>query len=218
MSTNDRAAQVNRSIYDEIRDAIVEGELMPGARLAEEALATQFRSSRTPIREALLKLRQDGLVEASGRGLVVRQRTSEEILNLYKVRVLLEEFAAHEAAVYRSDLDLNRLMRLHAEMADASHDAGSRLEQVNREFHEQMWRSSHNDALVEMLKRLTMQLRRFLESTLGYPGRFDDAISEHDELISAIRDRQADRAGEIAARHMRGALNIQLEKLAKRAD
>ncbi|MDA8290817.1 MAG: GntR family transcriptional regulator [Actinomycetota bacterium] len=200
-----------RSVYEELREAIVSGALPPGSPLVETALAGQYGISRTPVREALLKLRQDGLVEPSGRGLAVSRRSPEEILEIYEMRVLLEEYAARSAAAHRTELDLSRLVnaqRVLAETADS--DTAARV-RANAEFHEQIWASSHNRTLCDLLDRINVQLRRYPETTLTYPGRWEAVLAEHDELIRAIREGRPDDAAKVAWSHMSAARDVRLK-------
>ena len=86
-------------VRDLLEEAILEGELKPGERLRAEALAQRFGTSRTPIREALLQLEAQGLVEVEpNRGAVVRTFDRDDLLDLYEVRALLEPAAAARAA------------------------------------------------------------------------------------------------------------------------
>ncbi|HLI14733.1 MAG TPA: GntR family transcriptional regulator [Acidimicrobiales bacterium] len=200
-----------RSVYDALRDEIVTGKLAPGTPLVATALAKRFRVSRTPIREALLKLRQDGLVEPTGGGLEVRRQSPEEILEIYELRVLLEEFAARSAASRRSELDLNRLVHLHRDMCQLPfEDADARI-RANRAFHEQIWVASHNRTLRDLLERISTLLHRYPEPTLNYPGRWETVLSEHEALIEAISEGRAEEAAKIAAQHMSAARDLRLK-------
>ena len=116
---------------DLLEEAILEGELKPGERLRAEALAQRFGTSRTPIREALLQLEAQGLVEVEpNRGAVVRAFDRDDLLDLYEVRALLEPAAAARAAHAHHARD--DVERLDALCADASVE-----EQIvaNEEFH-----------------------------------------------------------------------------------
>ncbi|MBO0826374.1 MAG: GntR family transcriptional regulator, partial [Streptosporangiales bacterium] len=95
-----------------LKQAILKGELEPGQPLVETALAAWCEVSRTPIREALTRLEQDGLVDRTDRGLVVRQRSPEEILDIYETRLALEATAGRMAAERRTAHDLRLLKRL----------------------------------------------------------------------------------------------------------
>ncbi|HLI15318.1 MAG TPA: GntR family transcriptional regulator [Acidimicrobiales bacterium] len=203
-----------KSVYAQLRNDIVTGKRPPGTPLVESALARHFGVSRTPVREALLQLRQDGLVERSGRAHVVRQRSPEEILEIYEMRILLEGAAARGAARRRTDLDLSRLRRAHADMAALSEQQADDRVAANRAFHKLIWAASHNRTLVDLLERIEMQLLRYPETTLGYPGRWPAVLAEHEALIEAIARQREEEAGELAARHMAAARDIRLEMYA----
>ena len=97
-------------VYEQLRQSIIEGRLLPGESLVEANLASTYGVSRTPIREALTRLQQDGLVHRGDRGLVVRESTPEEILDIYETRVILEAQAARLAAKRRTEFELARIM------------------------------------------------------------------------------------------------------------
>src|SRR5207247_11200915 len=87
-----------------IREAIIEGRLAPGQRLKEEELARELGISRTPVREALLMLQAEGLVDAApNRGAVVRSHDADDLEDLYQLRALLEGYAARRAAAHISE-------------------------------------------------------------------------------------------------------------------
>ena len=91
--------------YERLKNAIITGELGPGTHLVESSLARLCQVSRTPVREALTRLEQDGLVHQGARGLVVRERSPEEILDIYETRIVLEATAARLAAERHTALD-----------------------------------------------------------------------------------------------------------------
>jgi len=155
--------------YDFLRDAIVTGEFPAGASLVETSLADLCQVSRTPIREALRRLEQDGLVVRSERGMVVRERSPDEILDIYETRIVLEATVGRIAADRRSELDLGRLESL-LEMGQAV-DPGDVEAKVdaNSRFHQALWQSSHNDSLIDVLGRLDLHLSRYPGTTLAYP-------------------------------------------------
>lgn len=202
------------AVYEQLRQSIIEGRFEPGDALTEIALAEQFGVSRTPIREALRRLEQDGLVERGTRGMQVRTRSPEEILEIYEVRVVLEAAAAKAAAAAKTSLDLLRLAQLHEEMLAASPNDARNLADLNRRFHEQLWQASHNATLVDLLTRLGVHLVRFRETTLTFGDRWKTVLDEHTELLDAIRDGDAERAAQISTDHMIGARNTRLRMYA----
>ena len=199
------------STYDILRGEIVSGARAPGSRLVETTLADQYGVSRTPIREALLKLQQDGLLERDGRGLVVRKQSPEEILEIYEMRILLESFAARSAASRRTELDLMRLARAHDEMVRLTGSETNACAAANREFHRRLWTATHNGTLIDLLERINDQLHRYPQTTLSFPGRWEQVLADHEVLLEVIRKNNAEEAAEIASRHMVDARNIRLQ-------
>src|SRR5690606_16921226 len=115
------------------------GDLQPGEHLVETSLAQAFRVSRTPIRQALTRLEQDGLVVRTASGLVVRDRTPGEVLDIYEVRILLEAQAGRTAAERRTNNDIIALHQAHRRYVNATElDARGRVS-ANRNFHQVVW-------------------------------------------------------------------------------
>jgi DNA-binding GntR family transcriptional regulator len=204
LATSDR-----RSTYDALKQAILDSELPPGQPLVESALATWLEVSRTPVREALNRLEQDGLIQRTDRGLMVRERSPEEILDIYETRIALEALVGQVAAERRTQYDLRVLRRL-VEQGEDVVDQDGRME-VNRAFHQAMWRASHNDSLIDLLARLNLHLARYPATTLSYPGRWPQAIAEHASLVDAVETRNGALAHEISHVHFTEARDIRLE-------
>jgi DNA-binding GntR family transcriptional regulator len=203
------------SPYEKLTQAIITGELPPGQPLIETALAEWCEVSRTPIREALTRLEQDGLIVRGERGLMVRERSPEEILDLYETRIVLEAMAARVAANRRSYLDLMTMRRI-AERLD-SMDTSDELAMAagNREFHQSVWRASHNDSLSDLLQRLDMHVARYPSTTLSQPGRWQEANLEHRDIIAAIDKQDAELAHDLTAQHFAKARELRLALWAK---
>ena len=204
-------------VYERLREAILRGNYDAGSPLRESALAAELSVSRTPIREALRRLEQDGLVERGARGMQVRARSPEEILEIYEVRVVLETAAARAAAERHTAFDLLRLEQAHNAMLEISPNDPAQMAATNRAFHHLVWSMSHNATLVDLLSRLDSHLIRYKETTLTYPGRWQTVLEEHAELIDAIKHRDGERAGRVAQDHMVGARNTRLQMFANGA-
>jgi DNA-binding GntR family transcriptional regulator len=202
-------------VYDRIREDIASGELAPGTPLVEVAMAERYRVSRTPIREALRMLEQDGLVERADRGMRVRTRSAEEILEIYDVRIALEAAAARWAASRRTEYDLVRLHGAHERMLAVEAGDGSAMAESNRRFHETVWAASHNGTLIDMLGHLSGHISRYPATTLTRGDRWAVVIDEHQRLIAAIEARDEASAAEIAETHMAGAREIRLQMAAE---
>lgn len=202
---------MSSEVYERLRTGIVSGEYDAGEPLVEQVIAARYGTSRTPVREALRRLEQDGLVERGDRGMRVRMRSPEEILEIYEARIALEATAAAAAAERRTDLDLVRIRRAAARMAEVATDNGQEMAVANRAVHEAIWAAGHNGTIVDLLTRLNNHLTRYPATTLTVPGRWAEALKEHAEIISAIEDRDRDRAAELAREHMTRARDIRLQ-------
>ena len=198
-------------VYHQIRAAIVDGTFPTDTPLTETTLASQFNVSRTPVREALRRLEQDGLVERGARGMQVRARSPEEILQIYEVRIVLEGSAARAAAERRTELDVLKLEQVHAAMLAAPTADPQQLAAHNRKFHEAIWATSHNATIIDLLGRVNAHLIRYRGTTLSIEGRWTTALKEHQQLLEAIKAGDRERAGKIAEEHMAGARNARLQ-------
>jgi DNA-binding GntR family transcriptional regulator len=198
------------SAYERLKQAIITGELEPGAHLVETALARWCEVSRTPVREALTRLEQDGLVQHGPRGLVVRERSPEEILDIYETRIVLEATAARLAAQRATALDRVRLGHALGLADDVDADDPSALSRANRELHRVIWQSTHNESLIDLLERLDLHLVRFPETTLAFPGRWEEAIAQHREIVAAIAAGDSELASRLATEHFTAAREIRL--------
>ncbi|MBV9660990.1 MAG: GntR family transcriptional regulator [Acidimicrobiales bacterium] len=191
-----------------LREAVLDGVIPPSTWLRESDLAAALGVSRTPIREALLRLADDGLVErVANRGSIVKAMTPEEVLAVYYVRESLEGLAARAAAL-RGHPDLvARLEQIHAAMAECSSDgASSALAEMNLAFHRAIRESSaDNPYLHRFLVQVEQAVRRFGRSTYDSMERREQGLAEHAAIIDAIAAGDAERAQAVAARHMRKA-------------
>ena len=193
-------------VSEELREAILSGEFEPGERLRTVSLAKRFGSSRTPVREALVQLEGEGLVDIEPRrGALVRPFASDDLIDLYEIRALLEPAAAARAALRVDGEQLERLAALVA-LSDArgGRGAGAIDDQIawNEEFHAIVIEAAGSP-------RLSAALR----ATAGIPRSFrtafwrDDAhraFSQtcHRELVAALAERSDERAEAVMRMHI----------------
>jgi DNA-binding GntR family transcriptional regulator len=205
------------SIYQQLRADIIDGKLPVGTPMREVAIAERFSVSRTPVREALRRMQHERLLEPASRGLRVRVPQPEEVVQIYDLRILLEAEAAAQAAKARNDVDLATLEGLLARDRALAEPDNTARATANVRFHEAMWQASHNPVLVDLLHRLPIHLVNTKQSTLSSPGRWDEALEEHAELLTAITARKEKAAREVTARHLRKARDIRLTMLREAA-
>jgi DNA-binding GntR family transcriptional regulator len=205
-------------LYASIRGDILSGKLRAGAPLVELSVAERYGVSRTPVREALLRLEHDGLVERRSQGMVVRERSPEEILEIYEARIALEGAVAAAAARRRTVLDLAKIRRAHELMAKETPTDPSVAMRVNQSFHVAVWAAGHNATMVDLLTRLEAHLARYAGTTLLYPGRWEAAVAEHEQLTAAIERQDPAEAERLAREHFDHASEVRLEIFARESE
>lgn len=199
------------SAYVQLKQEILTGVLMPGAALNETELADRYGVSRTPVREALMRLDHDRVVERQGRGYQVRIVSPEEILEIYEARSIIEGAAAAAAAERHTATDRVRMSATNKRYQELDDPDPVARVQANVDFHAAIWEASHNRAFADLLERLNLQFLRFPNTTLTYPGRWEKSKKEHQELTDAILRRQPTLANELARLHTDAAGNVRAQ-------
>ena len=198
-----------------LRSDVVDGRLQPGQRLSEAGLSRQYGVSRSPVREALASLERDGLVERRGPAAFVRQRSEDEVLDIYALRVQLEGMIAAHAAERRQPGDVRRLTAaLDTGVAADPSDPRAQV-RANRAFHDALAHASHNQALIELQARLTDQVSTMPATTLSHPGRWAEALDQHAQVAAAVASNDVDLARTLAEHHMTGARDIRVRLYAE---
>ena len=206
------------AVYEVLRRSILDGELPPGHRLRSDVLANDLNVSRTPVREALRKLETEGLVDASRSGLVVRQSTEEDLIEIFYLREALEGMAARLAAENATRAEIDELHALFEDMeAVAARGDIALVRKLTGEFHLLVCRASHNKRLIQSLQGLLDHVRQAQSSTLYMPGRPADALKEHRALLRAIEKRDPDLAETLARQHRRKTLDLRRKMLREQA-
>lgn len=191
-------------VFNTLRQAILKGELKPGERLMEIALAEKLGVSRTPIREAMRKLELEGLVVMiPRRGAQVANITEKDLNDVLEVRIALENVAIEKACTRMSEEDMGRLW-LAAKEFERTMAEGNlvRLAEADVEFHEIIYRASDNKRLNQVLNNLREQIYRYRVEYLKEEETRNVLVKEHEELTKAIRQRDVKKAQEISFRHI----------------
>ncbi|AEG61679.1 GntR family transcriptional regulator [Desulforamulus ruminis] len=196
--------QVRDKVYKRLRQAIVEGRLKPGERLIERKFAQLLGVSRTPVREAIRILESEGLVVNLPRvGAVVAQVTDTEVMEVYRIRAVLEGLAARMAAEKIKPEEMNALTgRLEAIEQLALKKRLGELEGVHLEFHKVIYQAACSPRLYEMIISLIDYITRYTRVGYCHPGRLEEATREHRQLLEAIKRKDGVLAERVAREHI----------------
>ena len=205
----DAPSPEGESLHDEVlirlRDRIVEGRLVPGARVPERELCVEFGVSRTPLREALKVLAAEGLVELfPNRGARVRQFTAKDVREFFELLAGMESAAGRLACSRISNAEIAEIEGLHYEMY--GHYMRRELPtyfQCNQAIHASIVRAARNEALKSSYQVLTARMRQFRYSANTIArDRWGEAMREHEEMLDALRRRDASGLASILFEHL----------------
>jgi DNA-binding GntR family transcriptional regulator len=195
----------SHAIYLALRERILSNDIGPGTRLVMRDVANQYRASDIPVREALRMLERDGLVEtAPYRGARVTRLTAKEVEETYFIRSHLESIATGLAAERITDAELAQL-ELVMDRMQAAVDAqdGPAFSDLNLEFHRTIVASCGNDMLRELTMDIWQRHSGFQRVFRMVPERLGISQREHEGIMAALRDHDAERASRLALLHKR---------------
>lgn len=204
--------------YGAIRRAILDGSLRPGERIVEQQLAETLSVSRTPVREALLKLERENLVARVGRGMAVRRYSSDEVRDIYNLRAHLESYGARLAAERITDSELGAMAHIQDEMdrepLEMTADVIRALSRDNQRFHAMVVRCARNaplDRCFAQVFQLPLLYKAYLYFDEERRRRSDH---DHRELIEMLRAGNGAAAEEHWRRHLRRGGDVLAQHLA----
>ncbi len=200
------------SVYTRLRDAIQSAELRPNLRLVEDELADWLNVSRTPIREALLQLEKDGLVERD-RGWVVHEHNPAEIQARMECRIAIESYAARLSAIRRSETDLRELENLANKMEDPALPH-IEFHKLNHIFHRIIVECAGNQLLTKLYDQTKMNYWDLSVPIIFGPDIYHQFCDDHRRLIQAIASGDGEKAQLIARDHIQTTMKIVMEAVA----
>jgi DNA-binding GntR family transcriptional regulator len=206
------AVEATAGVYDVLRDRILHAHYAPGQLLREAPVADDLGVSRTPVREALIRLSENGLLERTTRGLRVRERSVSELGEVYEACILVEPAVARLAALRRRPQHLVAL----DDVLDSTRralDAGADDPHVLMDqWHIAVWQAADNDTLAHLLESLSAQLFSIPAPVLGIT-EWGVSLESHREMTEAIRRQDADAAEELMRVHLEAGRDAALRSL-----
>lgn len=183
-------------ILENIREAIVSGNLKAGSRVSEPELAERYGISRTPIREAFRQLESEGYLRViPRRGAVVSEFSPKDVEEFYAIKSIMEGYAARRACEKLTRKELDRLQAINDKLAELAKVGDIKhFFKIHSDFHELFIKAADNDKLHELIAGLVTKFQRLRFTSLSLPGRMEVSVQEHEKIIDAFRKKDADLA------------------------
>jgi DNA-binding GntR family transcriptional regulator len=212
----DNHLTLREKIVETVRNAIVNGQIAAGARVAEPELADHFGISRTPIREAFRQLESEGFITVIPRkGAIVASLSAKDISDFYDLKMVLEGYAARCATKVLTEKEMAKMEAVNRQMEIAAAKKDLRKVLVlHNEFHDIFLKACGNEKLHAIVQNMVMQFQRF-RLILAMRGKIEGSIRQHREIIDAFRKRNADMAESLVIKNAQYGKKVLLRELAK---
>ena len=191
-------------VFNTLREAILKGDLKPGERLMELQLASKLGVSRTPIREAIRMLEQEGLAVTTPRkGAEVAKMTLKDMDDVLEIRDALDELAVRIACQKISDEQLRQLEDMK-ELFEKSTQTGNvkKIAEADVTFHDVIYEATGNPKLVTLLNNLREQVYRYRVEYIKDPKNYPTLIAEHEAILESLKNRDVKNAVEAMHVHV----------------
>lgn len=193
-------------VFEKIEDAILSGEFAGGEVITELKLCKLLDVSRTPVREALTRLRQEGLVKESGKGAVVVGISKDDLFDIYEVRMRIEGLAASKCAEVITSEQLKALAEtLELQEFYTAKNQPDSIKRLDSEFHKQIYSYCGSRTLETLLSELHRKVKRYRKTSVSNPERATLAVKEHREIYEAIAAHDGALAEELVSKHIKNA-------------
>ena len=197
-------------VFNTLREAILKGELKPGERLMELQLAAKLGVSRTPIREAIRMLEQEGLaITIPRKGAIVVGMTEKDMQDVLEIREALEELSVQVACDKITEEEIARL-RENMENFEESLKSGDlkRMAEADVEFHDVIYQATDNPKLINMLNNLREQMYRYRVEYLKNPSNHEQLLREHEAIYRGIMEKDKDAVTEMIRKHISNQVDV----------
>ena len=208
---------LGQHVFDNLKHAIIRGNIAPGEWLVESHIAEMLGISRTPVREAIHKLERERLIERQPRGgFTVLGLNRDDIEETFGIRSVLEGYAAHLATIKHQPKELRVLERKIEEFQQClkkrQMDA---LPEINTEFHELLYDLSKSPRLVHMINGLRDQIYRFRQMILKNEKLANVSNEDHIQMLKYMRKRDAERVERLVREHILRGREVVLQEFGK---
>ena len=193
-------------VFNTLREAILKGELKPGERLMELQLAAKLGVSRTPIREAIFRLKQEHLVEEKSNGICVVGVTEQDLYDIYEIRKRIEGYATGRCAALITYPQLQELQEIvDLQEFYTSKGIADNIRDTDTKFHEMIYSFCGSRMLQATLTDLHRKVRKYRKLSVEDPNRARIAMCEHRNILDALSRHDSAEAEYLAVLHIENA-------------
>ena len=200
------------AVYSQLEEEILSGKLLPGEQLRELALSRRLNVSRTPVRGALHRLAEEGLVDiVPNKGATVVGINTDDLIDIYRIRERLEGLASSLAAERITEEELDKLSEavdlssFYIKRQDTEH-----IKELDTIFHSTIYKASGSRFLERTLSELHRKIKSYRKRSLSVPGRLEKSEEEHREILAAIKAGDSEMADRLTSLHIQRALENML--------
>jgi len=204
-------------VYQALKEMIIIQEIPPGEKLDEDSLARQLGVSRTPVRESLCRLENEGIVKIiPRRGAFIIRHSKESINEILSVREVLEGLSAREAVSHITDATLEVLESLSEKFSESNVRVLSKeYLQADVKFHKTIIEQSKNEWLISLMNILNDHIQMLRLRTVTLQGRPEHSLSEHRKILGALKARDPLLAESLMREHIKNVRESYLENIEK---
>ncbi len=210
-----KSPSLEEMVYSRLEEEILSGELKCGTALGEIALSKRLGVSRTPVRSAIHRLAEEGLVEViPNKGATVIGINTADLIDIYRIRKRLEGLASSLAAerITKDELDklteAVELAEFYIKKNDTEH-----IKELDTVFHSIIYKASGSRFLSHTLSELHRKIKSYRKRSLSVPGRLERSETEHREILEAIKAGDSEMADKLTSLHVQRALENMLSAI-----
>ena len=205
---NHKTVSLADQVFERLENDILLGKYPRGSYLTELALVDDLGVSRTPIREALRRLEQEHIIEVSSRGILVLGVTSEDLADIYQLRLEVEPMVAARAAIAATDDEIKELREaLDMQQYYVGRHDSDHIKYMDSRFHELIYSASHSTVFYDTLLPLHKKVQKYRKASVENESRADRSYEEHGAILAAIEKRDGAAAFAAMRAHVENAKN-----------
>lgn len=202
-------------VYNALREDILNGKYKVGESLIELRIADELNVSRTPVREAIRQLELEGLVESiPNKRVTVKGISMKDMEDIYRIRRVLEGLSARWAVEQITDEEIKELQELYELMEFYTHKNDiNQIAKLNTSFHEIIFNATKSNILKHILKDFQFYVKWARHESLSTPGRMEEALKEHFDILQALKNRDGDGAEKYLTIHVENSSKNLFKKI-----